>query len=152
MTELSFRRWLEQFADDDTSLGQLARELGPAKSSGRGMWTLKRYRTYLETTGADDELLDALEDAWQRHQAERSELAPAEKAPERRVRPGMITVVLGTGAAPKTEIVSRDEFTRRLAGSPAANRYGSEQRFAVLRPAEIGTWKATAGNAQKGNP
>jgi len=140
---LSFRRWLEQFADEDSSLGELARELGPAKSSGRGMWTLRKYETLLDDAGADDELLDALEDAWQRHQAERSELAPAEKAPERRVRPGMITVVLGTGTTAKTEIVSRDEFTRRLAGSPAANRYGSEQRFAVLRPVEVKQWQQT---------
>lgn len=64
--------------------------------------------------------------------------SPPSRPPE-----GSIAVVVITGTSARTEIVDRNEFLRRMAGSPVLDRYSADQQYAVLKPAEVRTWKAS---------
>jgi hypothetical protein len=146
----TFRTWLQQFTGQDNELGALAAELDPRKPWDRGMWSVRKYEAYLKDAGAADEVLAAVPVAWERWQSGRPVPVEAPGEPgvskhhpraQRRRSGDVISVVIITGASARTQVVGRAEFMTRMAGSEAAERYGSGQSYAVLRPDEAAQWK-----------
>ena len=62
---MSFAKWLIQFAEENSTLGDLARDVAKDKNFPRS----RRYETicsYLEDSGASDACMNVFEEAWEK--------------------------------------------------------------------------------------
>lgn len=63
-----FRTWLRQFRDDESAIGDLARDVLDDPDWPRGRGSLTRYVEHLEEAGAVDDAIATLRAAWERYE------------------------------------------------------------------------------------
>jgi hypothetical protein len=65
---LSFRQWLRQHRNEQSPVGDLARDAIADDTWPRGPGSLQRYETHLKSRHACEDALNALRDAWGRYE------------------------------------------------------------------------------------
>jgi hypothetical protein len=68
--KVSFRQWLQQFTGDQTTIGDLARDVHADRKWPRGPGSLTKYETYLLEAKASAAAVGALRKAWERFEQE----------------------------------------------------------------------------------
>ncbi|GAA4439168.1 YozE family protein [Phytohabitans houttuyneae] len=66
----SFRDWLRTRKDENTPVGDLARDVFADGSWPRGPGSLRRYEQHLKGLGADPGAVEALREAWRQYELE----------------------------------------------------------------------------------
>lgn len=68
---MTFTKWLKSFQEDNTPLGDLARDVSSDKDFPKTK-SSKKILEYLESKGACDGAISAFKDAWESYTAEQS--------------------------------------------------------------------------------